>query len=196
MVSTRKHPNEFPEPTSSPSSSPSKTPSKSTALTPRPKSSNTTLHTPTRLTTIWLTVSLPLVVWDFSYVFLRPYSMPGGFLHSPLWIPYATYGAVDYTYGFPAWEAHNGFCAAQSSLNLAETAMYAFYLWVVWRNAVLAKGEKRGLKWLIWDQKRVDHAGLAVLVMFAASVMTVSKTWLYGKLSSSLNLATIVVANT
>lgn len=182
MVSTRKHPNEFPEPPSPTSSTPAKSPSKSISLTPRPKSSNATLHTPTRLTTIWLVISLPLVIWDFVYVFLRPYSMPGGWLHWPLWVPYGTYGAVDYTYGFPAWEAHNGFTAAQSSLNLAETLMYAFYLWVVWRNAVLAKGEKKGLRWLIWEQKRIDHAGLAVLVMFAASVMTVSKTWLYGKL--------------
>ncbi|KAL9619644.1 MAG: hypothetical protein Q9160_005750 [Pyrenula sp. 1 TL-2023] len=201
MVSTRKHPSEFPEPdtSSSPSSTPTKPPPSSssstskppstskphpttttTALTPRPKSSTaSTLHTPTRLTTLWLLISLPLVIWDFTYVFLRPHSMPGGSLHSPLWIPYSTYGSVDYTYGFPAWEANNGFTAAQSSLNLAETGMYAFYLVVVWRNGRVARGGKRGLRWLVWEEKRVESAGLAVLVMFAASVMTVSKTWLY-----------------
>lgn len=59
--------------------------------------------------------------------------------------------------------------------------MYGFYLWVVWRNARTRKGEKKGARWLVWEEKRVENAGLAVVVMFAASVMTVSKTWLYGE---------------
>ncbi|MCJ1254802.1 hypothetical protein MMC24_002618 [Lignoscripta atroalba] len=42
--------------------------------------------------------------------------MPGGWLHSPIWVPYALYGTVDYIYGFPAWEARNGFTAAHDDL--------------------------------------------------------------------------------
>ncbi|KAL9114979.1 MAG: hypothetical protein Q9227_001222 [Pyrenula ochraceoflavens] len=189
MVSTRHHPSAFPDPaTPSPSSkagTPSTSPSSSQILTKPTQSSSArrtstaNLHTPDRITMIWLIASLPLVVWDFMYVFLRPHSMPGGALHSPVWTPYALYGTVDYTYGWPAWQGRVGFTAAQSSLNAAETAMYGFYLWVVWRNGRVGKGEKKGVQWFAWDEKRVDQAGLAVLVAFAGSVMTLSKTVLY-----------------
>ncbi len=71
-------------------------------------------------------------------------------------------------YGQRAWEEHNGFTAAQGSLNLLETAGYVAYLWVVWR-----QGEGR--------ERRVGGGwgGVACLVGFALSVMTVSKTVLY-----------------
>ena len=115
--------------------------------------------------------------------------MPGGALHGPVWTPYKLYGEVDYIYGWPAWEGRNGFTAAQAVLNLLETAAYAWYLVVVLRNGRGTGGERvegRGapniglVGW--WGEARVvTGKGVpeAVLLAFAASVMTVSKTVLY-----------------
>ena len=113
MVSTRNHPSTFPPPDLSPSK----------ALTRSPRYSRKSwIHVPNRLTLFWLLVSLPLVIWDTAYVLLRPYSMPGGALHAPIWTPYALYGTVDYIYGQKAWDEHNGLTAAQASLNFADCA--------------------------------------------------------------------------
>lgn len=94
--------------------------------------------------------------------------MPHGSLHAPIFAPYALYGQVDHIYGEKAYREHNGFTAAQASLNVVESAGYAGYLWVVWK---YGEGGKRvvGGGW----------GGLACLVGFALSVMTVSKTVLY-----------------
>lgn len=101
--------------------------------------------------------------------------MPGGRFHSPFWTPYALYGTIDHIYGEKAWEERNGFTAAQASLNTLETVGYVGYLWVVWR---LGEGEGRsvGGGW----------AGVACLVGFALSVMTVSKTVLYGEFLTAI----------
>ena len=75
---------------------------------------------------------------------------------------------MDYIYGWKAWNEHNGFTAAQASLNVVESVGYVGYLWVVWK---FGEGEKRVLP-SAWG-------GVACLVGFALSVMTVSKTVLY-----------------
>ncbi|KAK4163904.1 hypothetical protein QBC43DRAFT_318901 [Cladorrhinum sp. PSN259] len=124
-------------------------------------------HTPSRLTILWLYISLPLVTWDFSYVFLRPHSMPGGVLHSPIWTPYALYGTVDHIYGLKAYEANNGFTAAQSALNVIETVMYFYYLLMYWNS-----GDGNGVV-------KGREASKMVLVGYSAAIMTVSKTVLY-----------------
>ncbi|KAL9091056.1 MAG: hypothetical protein Q9165_004983 [Trypethelium subeluteriae] len=195
MVSTRNHPKNFPSPTLSPSKQYSST--DDTMGTPSPtkrtasKTSSASLwqHIPSRLTLIWLALSLPLVAWDTGYVLLRPHSMPGGSLHSPIWTPYALYGRVDHIYGFKAWNAHNGFTAAQGTLNVIESLGYAIYLWIL-----LAYGRETpagqkgkevakaglGLGWL--GEGRVVGGRLAawaVLIGFGTSLMTVSKTVLY-----------------
>ncbi|AEO68625.1 uncharacterized protein THITE_2118203 [Thermothielavioides terrestris NRRL 8126] len=130
-------------------------------------------HTPTTPTLLWLAVSLPLVLWDSGYILLRPHSMPGGALHRPLWVPYALYGEVDHMYGFKQWHLRNGFAAAQSLMNLAETALYVAYLWLWHRHGrVVVPGRRRAV---------AGRAGaLALLLGFSAAVMTVSKTVLYG----------------
>ena len=94
--------------------------------------------------------------------------MPDGWLHSPIWTPYALYGTVDYIYGWKSWNEHNGFTAAQASLNVVESVGYVGYLWVVWK---FGEGEKRVLP-SAWG-------GVACLFGFSLSVMTVSKTVLY-----------------
>lgn len=97
-------------------------PTTSVIKTPKPrarKSSSSALtltghtHTPPLPLLAWLVLSLPLVAWDTLYVLLRPHTMPGGKFHSPFWTPYALYGTVDYMYGWPAWNNHNGFTAAK-----------------------------------------------------------------------------------
>lgn len=124
-------------------------------------------HTPTRLTLLWLAVSLVLVAWDTSYVLLRPHTMEGGFLHEPLWAPYKLYGTIDHVYGWKAWDAGNGFTAAQSAMNLVESLLYVGYLWL-WARGRDERGAVAG-----------REGGLAVLMGWAAAVMTVSKTALY-----------------
>ena len=144
-------------------------------------------HTPSNLTLLWLLVSLPLVFWDTGYVLMRPHTMPGGYLHSPIWKPYALYGTVDYIYGFKAFNARNGFTAAQGVLNLVESAFYMVYLWIVWSSGQEEeKVEGRGapsIKNVGWfgATRSVGgkEGGLAVLIAFTAAALTVSKTVLY-----------------
>lgn len=158
MVSTRNHPSSFPPPDLSPT--------KALTRSPRSNCKGSWTHAPSTITLLWLLASLPAVFWDTAYVLLRPHSMPDGSLHAPIFTPYALYGQVDYVYGEKALKEHNGFTAAQASLNIVESTGYVGYLWVVWKY-----GEKRvlGGGW----------GGVACLVGFALSVMTVSKTVLY-----------------
>ncbi|KAF2091567.1 hypothetical protein K490DRAFT_33011 [Saccharata proteae CBS 121410] len=182
MVSTRSHPSAFPPPDLT-------SPTKPTKESPTKRASSATSrwsHTPSNLTLVWLAISLPLVIWDTGYVMLRPHSMPGGALHWPIWQPYELYGTVDYVYGWPAWNAHNGFTAAQGSLNIVETVMYLYYAAMVWKfgrqRAVEGTGAptKEKVGWL-GESRTIGGsvAGKAVLVGFAAAVMTLSKTVLY-----------------
>ncbi|GME54129.1 hypothetical protein GTA08_BOTSDO03529 [Neofusicoccum parvum] len=186
-------PSNAPAPTSDPYAN-----SSNSLATTKPSSTSTSTstssaaaawsHTPSNLTLAWLALSLPLVIWDTGYMLLRPASMPGGALHWPLWQPYALYGTVDHVYGFPAWERGDGFGAAQGTLNAVETAMYLAYLAVVYRSGVqrntvqgagapdraVVGGAVAGARVVVG---RV--AAQAVLLAFAASVMTLSKTVLY-----------------
>jgi hypothetical protein len=203
MVATRRHPDgDFPDPTVTPTTvSPSKITSPSSKQTDQPSSTfkpraySTSLgytHVAPYPLTLWLILSLPLVLWDTTYIFLRPHSMPGGQFHSPIWTPYGLYGTIDYVYGWLAWNKRDGFTAAQASLNAVETVLYGYYLWVVWtRGKEPRGGQGKGVAWFVGAseegrRKKVDGAGLAVVLAFASSVMTVSKTLLYCKCSCRL----------
>ncbi|KAF2834749.1 hypothetical protein M501DRAFT_1009033 [Patellaria atrata CBS 101060] len=194
MVSTRHHPSDFPPPQFSPSKGSSKANSVRADSTPPPttvsKRSAPVMasgwsHTPSKLTLIWLVVSLPLVVWDATYVFLRPHSMPGGSLHWP-WKPYSIYAYVDLVYGFPAWESNDGFTAAQSALNMVETTAYTIYLYLVFKHGttrhIEGRGAKKSLVGPLAEARVLDGrlAAVATLIGFATAVMTMSKTVLYG----------------
>ncbi|KAL9071098.1 MAG: hypothetical protein Q9161_004437 [Pseudevernia consocians] len=113
MVSTRNHPSSFPPPDISPT--------KALTRSPRSNRKGSWTHTPSTITLLWLLASLPVVCWDTAYVMLRPHSMPNGSLHAPIFTPYALYGQIDYIYGEKAYKEHNGFTAAQGSLNIVET---------------------------------------------------------------------------
>lgn len=117
---------------------------------------------------------------------LRPYSMPGGSLHWPIWAPYELYGTVDYIYGWKAFNEKNGFTAAQGFLNIVESLMYVYYLYILFAHGRQSKAQGRGAPktskvGFLGQQRYVDGrmGALAVLVGYSAAVMTVSKTVLY-----------------
>lgn len=115
--------------------------------------------------------------------------MPGGSLHWPLYVPYELYGRIDYVYGWKAYHAKDGFPAAQSALNVVESLLYAGYLCLVWKLGrpamAVAKSREPAVASAVqrvWARRLVvrgSDGAAAVLLLFAASVMTVSKTVLY-----------------
>ncbi|KAK5045481.1 hypothetical protein LTR84_009099 [Exophiala bonariae] len=111
--------------------------------------------------------------------------MPGGWLHKPIWAPYELYGRVDYVYGWPAWNSHDGFNAARGFLNLVETLLYLRYLWTVWKKSTSARAlfAARNVTEFYGGSARTLVSGpevaAAVLVLWSATVMTLSKSVLY-----------------
>lgn len=117
---------------------------------------------------------------------LRPLSMPGGSLHWPIWVPYELYGKVDYIYGWKAFDEQNGFTGAQAFLNVIESLMYYYYLYILYAYGKSSTNQGRGAprnSGFLGEQRFVDGktGALAVLVGYSAAVMTVSKTVLYCK---------------
>ena len=66
---------------------------------------------------VWFAISVPLIVWDVSFVLFRPDSF--------LWAPYDKYVTVDLGYGDPS----NGFVRAQAIMSLVEIAVLLVGLW-------------------------------------------------------------------
>jgi len=109
-----------------------------------------------KLISAWFILTTPVILWDAGYCLMRPRSMKGGDLHW-IWKPYALYQEVDYVYGVRALENNEGFTSAQSLLNLIETALNVYYVYLA----------------------NVLGSPAAPVVGFAAVVMTFSKTVLY-----------------
>ncbi|GAC96231.1 adiponectin receptor protein 1 [Pseudozyma hubeiensis SY62] len=86
--------------------------------------------------------------------------MLGGDLHW-LWSPYALYMNVDYIYGLPSWDSKDGFPAAQSLMNVGESIINLFYIYLV--------------------HVKATPAALAVAPVYGlvTVIMTLSKTILY-----------------
>ncbi|KAL6704115.1 hypothetical protein ACN47E_008778 [Coniothyrium glycines] len=143
-------------------------------------------HTVSNLTVLWIAVSFPLVLWDILYILLRPHTMAGGALQWPLWKPYEVYAAIDHLYGQPGWDDKVGFGGAQGVLNAVETVMYGLYAMIVYNHGVPTVGGAgvqigSGVSgWFAGGRKVRGKAGnRALLIGFAAAVMTLSKTVLY-----------------
>lgn len=117
-------------------------------------------HQPRRLVSLWFLLSSFLVIWDTGYIFLRPRSMKGGDLHW-IWAPYSLYMDIDYIYGLPSWNTHDGFPAAQSFMNIIETLLNFVYLF------------------LVHIQNSPQSIAVAPVVGLIAAIMTLSKTVLY-----------------
>ena len=113
--------------------------------------------------------------------------MAGGFLQWPIWKPYEIYASIDYVYGWPALEEHDGFGGAQGALNAIEATGYAVYLWWILRKGTPA-AEGRGVQigglkeWFAGGrQVQGSLASKAAILGFTMAVMTLSKTVLYCK---------------
>ena len=109
--------------------------------------------------------------------------MVGGKFSWP-WKPYELYATIDYIYGWPAYDQHNGFTAAQSTLNVIETAAYMYYLYILYRygqpDATEGRGATSSMGWLGRSRKVNGTRGAsAAMILFGTSLMTVSKTVLY-----------------
>ncbi|SJX61828.1 related to Adiponectin receptor 1 [Sporisorium reilianum f. sp. reilianum] len=120
----------------------------------------TAVHRPRTLVSAWLLLSSFVVAWDVGYILLRPRSMLGGDLHW-IWSPYSLYMNVDYIYGLPSWDTKDGFPAAQSLMNVGESILNLFYIYLV--------------------HVKATPAALAVAPVWGlvAVTMTLSKTILY-----------------
>ena len=142
-------------------------------------------HTASKVTIAWLSVSMPLVLWDALYILLRPHTMAGGAIQWPIWKPYETYAAIDYVYGWPGWENHDGFGAAQGVLNAIELILYGLYAMIVYNHGLPAPsgtGVEAKSGFLSGGIKVRGKAGnRALIIGFAAAIMTLSKTVLYCK---------------
>lgn len=112
--------------------------------------------------------------------------MSGGALQWPIWKPYEIYASIDYVYGWPGWEQNDGFGGAQGVLNAVELIMYGLYAGIVYNHGVPAAAGT-GLQvgngvsgWFAGGRKvRGKKGNRALIIGFAAAVMTLSKTVLY-----------------
>nr|POF17381.1 hypothetical protein CFP56_65248 [Quercus suber] len=210
MVATRNHPADFQdEPvlvesptkrstrtsTAAPTASPTKAAfatrsSRGASSTTSTSAQSAWSHTPSNLSLLWLAVSLPLVIWDTGYILLRPYSMPGGALHAPIWTPYKLYGEVDYVYGFKAYETRHGWPGTQSWFNVLETLGYFAYLYVVYTYGVTDERPGRGapepdampsgLRGLAQSRTVQGRAAAAVVLLgYSVISLTFFKTIMY-----------------
>ncbi|RMZ66535.1 c6 transcription factor [Pyrenophora seminiperda CCB06] len=142
-------------------------------------------HTASNITLGWIAVSWPLVLWDCLYILLRPHTMAGGALQWPLWKPYEIYASIDHVYGWPGWERGDGFGGAQGVLNAVELVLYGLYAMVVCNHGVPTAGgagvQVRAKADFLGGGRKVrgKTGNRAVLIGFAAAVMTLSKTVLY-----------------
>lgn len=104
-------------------------------------------------------------------------------------MPYELYGKVDYIYGWKAFNEHNGFTAAQAFMNIAESLFYIYYLYILYVYGKASPAAGRGAPkpstiGFLGEQRYLSGkmAVVAVMVLYTGSVMTVSKTVLYGKI--------------
>jgi hypothetical protein len=112
--------------------------------------------------------------------------MAGGAIQWPLWKPYEIYASIDHVYGWPGWENKDGFGGAQGVLNAVELVLYGLYALIMYNHSASAAGgtglqlEEGFGKWLAGGRKVRGNVGnRALIIGFAAAVMTLSKTVLY-----------------
>ncbi|PVI02914.1 hypothetical protein DM02DRAFT_626304 [Periconia macrospinosa] len=156
------------------------------AVTNATTSSGPWSHTASNITLAWIAISLPLVIWDALYILLRPHTMAGGKLQWPIWKPYEIYAAIDHVYGQPGWDNKDGFGGGQGFINAIEAVLYGLYGMIVYHHGIRAANGSgiqagEGVKgWLSGGVRVQGRKGnQALLIGFAAAVMTLSKTVLY-----------------
>jgi hypothetical protein len=112
--------------------------------------------------------------------------MAGGAIQWPIWKPYEIYASIDHVYGWPGWENNDGFGGAQGFLNAIELVLYGLYAMIIYNHGVPTTGGtglqvSEGVsKFLAGGRKvRGKPGNRALIIGFAAAVMTLSKTVLY-----------------
>jgi len=119
-----------------------------------------TTYNPPKAITIWLLLSSLVVIYDATYILLRPYTFSPNAL-SRFWQGHNFYATVDHVYGASALAEKDGFPPAQSLMNLVESALNFIYL----AKYFSTSGE-------------TGRGGMLV-VGFMGVVMTLAKTVLY-----------------
>lgn len=104
----------------------------------------------------------------------------------PIWKPYEIYAAIDKVYSRAAWDEDMGFGGAQGALNAVELVLYGLYALILYNHGIPAAagtGAQVGQGVSAWFAGGVKVRGKvgnrALIIGFAASVMTLSKTVLY-----------------
>ena len=100
---------------------------------------------------LWVAISCAIVLWDITFLFFRPHSLPGGSLDW-VWLPYATYIQVDLSYA----DLGNSFVKAQGFMSFLELWVYA-----------------AGVRYFAQSKMRN-----AQLFIFSALILTAAKTLL------------------
>jgi hypothetical protein len=143
-------------------------------------------HTPPAITLPWLSIGLPLVIWDTIYILGRPHTFAGGAIAWPLWIPYELYGRVDPVYSPESYYNGLGWTGAQALGNVFETLAYFFYVWIVVTHG-RKEGKVEGLLGslgALGEKRRVGGmwGAVANLVGYTTFMVTLAKTVLYSRL--------------
>jgi hypothetical protein len=142
-------------------------------------------HTPPAITLPWLSIGLPLVIWDTIYILGRPHTFAGGAIAWPLWIPYELYGRVDPVYSPESYYNGLGWTGAQALGNVFETLAYFFYVWIVVTHG-RKEGKVEGLLGslgALGEKRRVGGmwGAVANLVGYTTFMVTLAKTVLYSR---------------
>jgi hypothetical protein len=160
-------------------------PSSTSRTTPRTPNAQLWAHTPPAITLPWLSIGLPLVIWDTIYILGRPHTFAGGAIAWPLWIPYELYGRVDPVYSPESYYNGLGWTGAQALGNVFETLAYFFYIWIV-----VMHGRKEGKVpgvlgslGALGEKRRVGGmwGAVANLVGYTTFMVTLAKTVLYSR---------------
>lgn len=151
----------------------------------------------------WLGISMLIVSWDICFLFLRPYSMPGGSL-SQLWAPYATYIAIDLSYA----DLNNSFVIAQAIMSFVEIIMGILVLrWVYLKKTTAAAlllmvvssmtAAKTTLIFVlecVSGFESVGHAALSEIILVYAipnAIWVLIPTWVALSLGRQISRATV-----
>ncbi|PUU77907.1 hypothetical protein B9Z19DRAFT_1085312 [Tuber borchii] len=82
-----------------------------------------TTYNPPKAITIWLLLSSLVVIYDATYILLRPYTFSPNIL-SRFWQGHNFYATVDHVYGASALAEKDGFPPRRSALNFIYLAKY------------------------------------------------------------------------
>lgn len=77
---------------------------------------------------IWIIISAFIVIWDASFVLLKPHTLPGGKLHR-FWQPYDIYTTIDTLYN----DETDRFLKIQSVLNYIEASLSILFFLILLR---------------------------------------------------------------